>query len=85
MIRDWVKGHRVELGSVDISVKVYMINTLLRGWISDKDIDTVDIICESIDTTQEGSIAREALNARVDSMIDLGQRTRIRFIISEMR
>ncbi len=83
-IRDWVKGHVVELKNVDISFKIHMINVLLSGWISNEDINTVDVICKSIDVASDVSMTRETLKAKLSAMIDIGQRSRIRVIISQM-
>ena len=70
--------------NVDISFKIHMINVLLSGWISNEDINTVDVICKSIDVASDVSMTRETLKAKLSAMIDIGQRSRIRVIISQM-
>ena len=84
-VREWVKNHtKIELQSLPISFKVHMINALLDGWITDSDIDTIEVICKNVTNSSDAKEIRASVEGRLSEMISIGQRTRVRFILSDM-
>jgi LysM repeat protein len=84
-IRFWVARHsQADIAALNAATKINMINLLLNGWISQEDMDAIDRICKSVSTHEEGdAVSREAAK-RLPDMADLGQRTRMRVILSQL-
>ncbi len=61
--------------------KIAAINSLLDGWVSDTDLDNIENIWSASSADEKADIAR-AIRPRVGSLIDLGQRTRLRTILA---
>ena|GEM_PF-5371627 len=85
-IRDWVKAHALDtIAEVGTDLKLRMINRLLDGWVSDDDLDAVEKICRSVHNPDEMRAIRAAIEPRELDLTDLGQRTRLRIILGQMR
>lgn len=65
---DWVKE------------KIYQINDLLDGWVSDADLDRVAAIWATLEGAEKDQV-RSAIQPRVGDLTDIGQRTRLRVIL----
>jgi hypothetical protein len=84
-IRLWVLRHKaIEIGALSTATKIQMINTLLDGWISDDDVRTIESICDAIKSKIESTQVKQALEARLLTITDLGQRTRVRAVILKL-
>ncbi len=82
-IRTWVaKQDLAAVGRQPAPEKIRMINTLLDGWVSDDDLDAIDRICRSV-TSFQGMVAiQNAISPLEISLTSIGQRTRLRVILS---
>lgn len=65
---DWVKE------------KIYQMNDLLDGWVSDADLDRIAGIWGTLESAEKDQ-ARAAIQGRVGDLIDIGQRSRLRVIL----
>lgn len=65
---DWVKE------------KIYQMNDLLDGWVSDADLDRIAGIWGTLEGGEKDQ-ARAAIQGRVGDLIDIGQRSRLRVIL----
>jgi hypothetical protein len=65
---DWVKE------------KIFQINDLLDGWVSDADLDRIAAIWGTLEATEKAQV-RSAVQGRVADLTDIGQRTRLRVIL----
>ena len=84
-IRLWVARHsQKDVASLSAATKINMINTLLNGWISTEDLDTVERICQSISKHEEGNAVGRDVARRLSDMEDVGQRTRMRGILGNL-
>jgi hypothetical protein len=82
-IRDWVARHQLPaIGRQSQGEKIRMINTLLDGYVEDVDLDAIEKLCNSVTSGGEMNAIRNAINPRVTSLSSLGQRTRLRVILS---
>lgn len=61
--------------------KVAAINSLLDGWVSDTDLDNIENIWSASSKDEKAEIAK-SIRPRVGSLIDLGQRARLRGILA---
>lgn len=61
--------------------KIAVINSLLDGWVSDTDLDNIENIWSASSAGEKAEI-RKAVSPRIGSLIDIGQRTRLRTILA---
>jgi Domain of unknown function (DUF4157) len=79
-IRNFINSQRAEIiQSLPVAEKVRLATRLFSGWVSDEDIDAIEIIYNNSSAGEKISI-RGAVNP--DSLSDIGQRTRIRALFS---
>jgi hypothetical protein len=79
-VRDWIKHHTTkEIGKISTNNKIRMIKTLMGGWISDDDVETIVRICSSVQNKSEANKIKSNINLRDFS--GLGQRMRVRIAI----
>jgi hypothetical protein len=84
-IRLWVSRHSTgKIAKLNAATKIKMIETLLDGYISDQDIAAIELICKSVAGHVEADVIGRAIGKKVMEMSDIGQRTRLRTIISNM-
>jgi hypothetical protein len=84
-IRDWISGHTLSDRRVlSTEEKVRMLNRLLVGWVSEEDLAAIDRICEAATAAESGTL-HSILNSRVLGLTDIGQRTRLRMIMSRLQ
>ena len=82
-IRAWVARQDLSaVGRQPTAEKIRMINMLLDGWVSDDDLDAIARICQSVTNSQEMVAIRSAISPREISLTSIGQRTRLRVILS---
>jgi hypothetical protein len=63
-----------------VTQKIAAINTLLDWWVSDADLTIVESIVSTCSDADKAAIAT-AIQPRITSLTDLGQRTRLRVIL----
>lgn len=81
--RDWVDQQSFEtLSNVPASGKTQMINKLLDWWVHDEDLDAISKICNSVSSESEMAQIRDAISPRELDLESIGQRTRLRLILS---
>jgi hypothetical protein len=61
--------------------KIVAINSLLDGWVSDTDLDNIENIWSAASHDEKAEI-RKAISPRIGSLIDIGQRTRLRTMLA---
>jgi LysM repeat protein len=84
-IRLWVSRHsKDKIAKLNAATKIKMIETLLDGYISKEDIDAIESICKSVTSHVEADVIGRAIGKRLSDITDIGQRTRVRIIISNM-
>jgi hypothetical protein len=60
--------------------KIAIINNLLDGWVSDDDLDHIEMVVNSAGSGEKEAIAR-AIQPRIRELWSIGQRTRLRVIL----
>ncbi len=82
-IRAWAAAADLrDIGAVPASEKIRMILSLMKGWISDDDVSTIERICLSVTSRTEMERIRSVVEPLiVSNMTDIGQRTRVRIAI----
>ena len=79
-IRDFVSVQRPEIiKALPAAEKVRLVKRLFSGWVSDADIDTIEVIYKNSSDQEKTQIAA-AVNP--DDLSDLGQRTRMRVLFA---
>jgi len=69
--------------SISIASKTEMINTLLNGWVTDDDLHSIGLLAINSREPDRPEI-RSILDSRAVELWDLGQRTRLRAIASQL-
>jgi hypothetical protein len=82
---NWLKTffdrYATAVNGTEAEKKIAAINSLLDGWVSDTDLDNIENIWNASSSDEKAEIAK-AVRPRVGSLIDLGQRTRLRTILA---
>lgn len=81
-IRDWVEQNpRQAISNSPLEAKLVVLNRLLNGWVSDDDLDAFQIIHRT-STSSERAEIRDAIMPRSTELQSLGQRHRLRLMLS---
>lgn len=86
-IRAWVASHDdPTIGALTVEEKLRMIFSLMKGWISDDDVNAMVRILKSVGTVAEMNRVRRILEPMVASeMTSIGQRTQVRLALSRLQ
>jgi len=68
------------LSGSEADKKVAAVNSLLDGWVSDADIANIENIYRG-SSPEEQTQLRSAISGRITSLMDMGQRARLRILI----
>jgi len=86
-IRYWIlkfKDKPGAIGSINVQEKIRMIKRLMGGWISDKDISVIELICKSVTSTGESAEIRRSIRPMETSISNFGQRMQVRVALQKM-
>jgi len=84
-IRDWIARQPPEaLRDVPTDEKLRMVNRLLKHWTSDSEVDAVERLYRNSSADDMKAIER-AVTPGLNSLADIGQRTRLRVLFAERR
>ncbi|MFN6352050.1 MAG: DUF4157 domain-containing protein [Cyanobacteriota bacterium] len=82
-IRNWVRSHtQTEVDNLPREDRLTAIYRLLSGWISDDDLDAIEILCNGVPSKTLADEIRR--NVRLLDITSVGQRTRMRFILDNI-
>jgi hypothetical protein len=84
-IRAWVSDHDPDaIGMLPVAEKIRMIFSLMKGWISEVDVQAMEKICMSVKSRTELQLIEAAVEPQIGSMSDIGQRTRLRSVLTRL-
>ena len=69
-------------GGAEIDKKIAVINSLLDGWVSDADLTNIENIYHGSSEDEQARL-KAVISSRLDSLIDIGQRSRLRILIGD--
>lgn len=81
-IREWTASHSLaDIGRLPTGEKLRLIFSLMRGWISDEDVTSIERILSSVRSAAEISALRQAIEPHITEMTSIGQRTQVRMAL----
>ena len=81
-LREFFKDYYEKLkGGSEIDKKIAAINIALDGWVSGDDISNIEGIYFNA-SQEEKAALRNVIQPRIDELIDIGQRTRLRVLVA---
>jgi len=82
-IRAWTASHSLaDIRRLPVGEKLRMIFSLMRGWISDGDMASIERILASVSSVTEMATLRRAIEPHVTDMTSIGQRTQMRVALA---
>jgi len=77
---EFFKEYEKLKGGSELDKKIAAINVALDGWVSGDDISNIESIYYN-STQEEKAALRNVIQPRIDELIDIGQRTRLRVLV----
>jgi hypothetical protein len=81
-MREFFKDYYEKLkGGSELDKKIAAINLALNGWVSGDDISNIEGIYASASAEDKAAL-RNVIQPRIEELIDIGQRTRLRVLLA---